>query len=456
MRKQIKYGAGAGIFTILTLAVVVAVNLISAKNHKRFDMSEQGDFTLSQQTVKTLKSLTEDVMVYAFIREEKTKEARDLLEQYSYESPKFRYEILDPDKKPALAKKYAVREYNTYIVETASGHKEVVSKLNEESLTNGILKAQTGSVKKIYFMEGHGERNIEEKEAPGWLTVKQALESAGYSINRVNLYTSGELPKDADLLIIAGPSSDFQPAELEMLRRRLGDGKPVLFFIDPVKLPNLQGLLAEYGFVFFEDLILDPVSQQLGFDPMVSAVAEYNGHPAAKDLRGASFFPIARSMELDPQNKKKAELKPLALTSKSSWSEFDMASIEKGAPTFDEKTDRPGPRILIASAEWEAGAAKEERKIGEKAVRARFVVAGDSDFAANTTLGMSANRDLFLNIASWLLQEENRISIRPKAKGFEPILFTGPQLTAVFWVAVVLAPMVVISMGVYVWRRRRN
>lgn len=456
MKKNVKYGAGAGIFTILTLAVVVAVNLVSVKIHKRFDMSAEGEFSLSQQTLKALQSLTENVTVYAFIREEKTKEARDLLEQYSYESPKFRFEILDPDKKPALAKKYAVREYNTYIVETASGHKEVVTKLGEESLTNAILKSMTGSVKKIYFMEGHGERNIEDKEAPGWLAAKQGLESSGYSINKVNLYTSAEIPKDADLLIIAGPSSDFQPAEVEKLRKRLDDGKPVYLFMDPVHLPNLQGLLGEYGLEFFNDLILDPISQQLGFDPMVAAVAEYNAHPAVKDLRGASFFPIARSIELNPQNKKKAEVKPIASTSKSSWSEFDMSSIEKGSPTFDDRTDRPGPRILIASAEWEAGAAREERKIGEKAVRARLVVAGDSDFATNTTLGMSANRDLFLNMSSWLLEEENRISIRPKAKGFQPILFTRSQLALVFWVAVALAPMTMVSMGVYVWRRRRK
>lgn len=456
MKKNARRGAGAGVLTTLTLAVVVAANLISVNSHKRFDMSAQGAFSISPQTRKALQSLTEDVTVYAFIREEATKEARDLLEQYSYESARFRFEILDPDKKPALAKKYSVREYSAYIVETAGGHKEVVTKLTEESLTNAILKAMAGSVKKIYFMEGHGERSVEDKEPPGWLAAKEALESAGYSIAKVNLYTVAEIPKDTDLLIIAGPSSDFQPAEVEKLRKRLDEGKPVFFFIDPVHLPNLLGLLGDYGLEFFKDLILDPISQGVGFDPMVSAVAEYHGHPAVADLKGASFFPIARSIELNQQNKKKAAVKPIASTSKSSWSEFDMSSIEKGASTFDDKTDRPGPRILIASAEWEAGVAKEDRKIGEKPVRARLIIAGDSDFATNTTLGMSANRDLFLNMTSWLLEEENRISIRPKAKGFQPILFTSSQLALVFWVVVALVPLMVVSMGVYVWRRRRK
>jgi ABC-type uncharacterized transport system involved in gliding motility auxiliary subunit len=105
MRKKVKIGAGAGVFTILTLAVIVMINLISARHHKRFDLSAEGEFSLSQQTVKALKALNDDVNVYAFIRQDKVKEARDLLEGYAYESPKFKFEIVDPDKKPALAKK---------------------------------------------------------------------------------------------------------------------------------------------------------------------------------------------------------------------------------------------------------------------------------------------------------------------------------------------------------------
>lgn len=456
MRKKVKIGAGAGIFTILTLAVIVMINLISARHHKRFDLSAEGEFSLSLQTVKALKSLTDDVNVYAFIRQDKVKEARDLLEGYAYESPKFKFEIVDPDKKPALAKKYSVREYDTYVVELSGGRKEVMNKLDEENLTNAILKAVSGSVRKIYFMEGHGERNIDDHEASGWSSVKQALESSGYSVGKVNLYSTGEIPSDADLLIIPGPSSDFQPAEVERLKKRLDEGKPVYLLFDPVNLPNLQTMLTDYGITFFGDLILDPISQQLGFDPMVAAVAEYGAHPAVKDLKGASFFPIARSMELNLANAKSADVRSIASTSAASWSEMDAASIEKGSPTFDDKADMPGPRAVIASAEWEYGPPKEERKIGEKARKARMVVAGDSDFASNTTLGLSANRDLFLNTVGWLMEDENRISIRPKAKGFHPILFNSSQLTVVFLTVVVLIPLAVISAGAYVWTRRRK
>ena len=39
---------------------------------------------------------------------------------------------------------------------------------------------------------------------------------------------------------------------------------------------------------------------------------------------------------------------------------------------------------------------------------------GDSDFAANGTLGVPGNRDLFMNTIGWLSQQDNLISIRPK------------------------------------------
>ena len=43
-----------------------------------------------------------------------------------------------------------------------------------------------------------------------------------------------------------------------------------------------------------------------------------------------------------------------------------------------------------------------------------MVVIGDSDFAANSVLGVQGNRDLFLNTVNWLAQQENLIAIRPR------------------------------------------
>ena len=56
------------------------------------------------------------------------------------------------------------------------------------------------------------------------------------------------------------------------------------------------------------------------------------------------------------------------------------------------------------------------KKAGDnpKPPETRLVAIGDSDFASNGALGVSGNRDLFLNTINWLAQQENLIAIRPR------------------------------------------
>jgi len=156
-------------------------------------------------------------------------------------------------------------------------------------------------------------------------------------------------------------------------------------------------------------------------------------------------------------NKTGAErIEPIAKTDTRSWGETDTSSIEKGQPTYEKGADLPGPLTVAAAAEWEAGPPSEQRKIGEKAPKTRLVVVGDSDFASNSTLGFSGNKDLFMNMAGWLMEDENRVSIRPKTRGFNPIMFTSAQLKTVFWTTVVGIPAMILIFGVVVRYVRRR
>jgi len=83
------------------------------------------------------------------------------------------------------------------------------------------------------------------------------------------------------------------------------------------------------------------------------------------------------------------------------------------------------------------------------------VVFGDSDFAANATLSIQGNRDLFMNIVGWLSQQENLISIRPKPPSDSRLTITQRQATAVLWMSLLAIPAVVFGTGVYTWWRKR-
>ncbi|MDQ3487349.1 MAG: ABC transporter, partial [Acidobacteriota bacterium] len=85
----------------------------------------------------------------------------------------------------------------------------------------------------------------------------------------------------------------------------------------------------------------------------------------------------------------------------------------------------------------------------------RVVVMGDSDFASNRWLGISGNRDLFLNSVNWLAQQENLISIRARDPEDRRITLSADQDRRIFWITIFIIPGLILLMGIQAWWRRR-
>ncbi|HOE12431.1 MAG TPA: ABC transporter, partial [bacterium] len=65
------------------------------------------------------------------------------------------------------------------------------------------------------------------------------------------------------------------------------------------------------------------------------------------------------------------------------------------------------------------------------------------------------NKDFLLNCVNWLSQEEDLISIRPKEEMGQPIFMSAVQQRIIFWVPVVILPLLVLLVGVMVYMTRR-
>jgi hypothetical protein len=147
-------------------------------------------------------------------------------------------------------------------------------------------------------------------------------------------------------------------------------------------------------------------------------------------------------------------------TGPRSWAETDLKSLmTTGAVSLDEsKGDKKGP-IPLGSAVSAAAASAAPPKPGEPDApkpETRVAVIGDSDFAANGTLGMPGNRDLFMNTIGWLSQQDNLISIRPKEPDDRRITLTATQESNVFWLSLLIIPGFIFAAGVSSWWRRRG
>jgi len=110
--------------------------------------------------------------------------------------------------------------------------------------------------------------------------------------------------------------------------------------------------------------------------------------------------------------------------------------------------------------EEEAVKEAEEEKQTEEAEKikkeGRLAVFGDSDFATNRYFNFSGNGNLFLNTVNWLTEEADLISIQPKTSSPRTIHMTATQGRMLFFVSLIILPLIVLVTGISVWMRRRS
>ena len=130
-----------------------------------------------------------------------------------------------------------------------------------------------------------------------------------------------------------------------------------------------------------------------------------------------TLFPLTRSVDAGQGAAQgRQAVQPLAQTSAPvvGRDRQDRAS-RRGEATPGSRARRRGP--LAGRRSWPRSDAEAKpdaegrgRREPKKPAKARIVVVGTADFASNQFLGAQGNRDFFLNIVSWLAEEEDLIS----------------------------------------------
>jgi ABC-type uncharacterized transport system involved in gliding motility auxiliary subunit len=437
--------------------IVALIGFMSVRYKVRVDLTADQRYTLSPQTIRILKSLPNDVEAIAFYRsDERTRQAmHDLLKEYSYYSPRFSFRFVDPDKSPAAAVKYGVTSYRTTLLRYGD-KQEVIGTESESRLSNALIKLLSERVKVIYFVTGHGEKRIDSMQNDGYGLAREAIEKENHEVRELLLMSVEKVPEDAAVLVISGPDRDLLPIELDKISEYVASGGRVLFMLDPGTGSGLSNYLNGFGFEIGDDIVVDRLSQVYGANYLTPVVVEYeNRHPITREFELATFFPAARSVEID-EDPGKGNYN-LAKTSVNSWTvtgELDEENLE-----FDPDRHRRGPISVVAVTVVEVNVAAEDAGDGNdrQTKWGKIVATGDSDFASNTHLRLAGNKDFFLNMVSWLAEENVLISIRTKEPGLTPIMLTATQGRLVFWLAVVVVPSLVMVAGIgMVIRRTRS
>jgi ABC-type uncharacterized transport system involved in gliding motility auxiliary subunit len=450
--RQTKYAAYATLYILVTLAVVTVANMLADRYDKSYDATSNKRYSLSDQTKKVVKGLKQDATITYYDQTTRFQDAKDKLDQYAALSPKVHVEYVDPDKKPELARAAGIKNYGTTIVRIGMNKNEAKS-TSEEDITGAFIRDLKSTVRTVCFVEGSGEHRIDDSDRGGYSHFKELLGKDDYQAKSINLLTKAEVPSDCTVVVVGGPSSDYQQPEVDALKKYVEDGGRAFFLLDPpLKMGReeiadndaLTTVLTSWGVTPNKDLVLDlnPIGQVMGLGPQVALVTHYDSHPIVNEMKGtATGFPLTRSLEV--KNGDKTTVEKLFDSSDTSLAttKLDSPSINPSDPK-----NKKGPLTIAAAGSY---------RTGKENSQGRFVVIGSSEWADNGFLPFNGNRDLALDAMNWLSSDEDLISIRPKEPEDRRITMTEAQRHRMIVTSQFLFPLAVIVVGFSVWWRRR-
>ncbi len=471
------------------IGVLIAVAYLSVRYPFRFDLTEGGLHSLSEQTVAMLKRLEKPVHI-VFFHDPLMRETVELYELVATQTPLVTVEFYDPMLNPAAARLRGVQFAGTAVMESED-RKLQVHGSSETDVANGILRVSQGAKQLICFLDGHREADpfsMEDHDhlegAPGHshglgaqyvlherhgiAKARHALEDLNYTVQKVSLVQGPDTLSRCAVLIVAGPKGPLLPVEVGAVRAYLAAGGDAFFMLDPSVRSGLEPLIGEYGVVLDETVVIDPASH-FWADPSSPAVTSYNRHQVTRDLP-LTFFPGVRSLSPTPQRVPGTAVTPVVNSSKKSFGETAPDRAE-----FDVGRDRPGPLTLMVIVNRRpvtpddatavrfgppadgAAAVTGRGDAGPSGVtgRSRIAVVGDSDFATNSFFHLFGNGNLFLNTVNYLAAQEDLIGLKPRTYDLPRVNLTNRQMKGTFFLAVILIPALLAVVGTAVWWKQR-
>jgi ABC-type uncharacterized transport system involved in gliding motility auxiliary subunit len=461
-KRAAQYLSNAIIASLLMIIIIVLLNYLFNKYDYRIDLTSRKQFTLAPQTVKVLKNLEKPIYITAFFQSSKKSFVTDVIAEYQHTSDKIKFNFYDPDKNPEAAKTYNIKNYGIVVLETED-RSERIYQLDEQSLTNAIIKVTRKGKKAIYFLTGHGEHSVDNGEARGFSILKSRILELNYQVRALNFASEHSIPDSCVLLIVNGPQSDLYSAELDTVNAYIRRGGKVFFLLDPSPGAGMPSFFEKWGIAVGDNIVLDAsgAGRMYNFGPELPLVNNYNtNQPIVKDFNYNTFYGGVRSVTpksvgIPPEVK----VDWLAKTTAQSWGETEY-KVEKTKPgerpklnvKFDKDKDVAGPVTVAAIATITI---PDTINYYAKPKTGILVVFGDSDFATNN-FAQTPNSTLFLNAVNWLAEEEDLVAVPPKSVEDRRIEMTAKQAKFTLYITVFFIPMMVLIFGLTVYFQRRG
>jgi ABC-type uncharacterized transport system involved in gliding motility auxiliary subunit len=480
------------LLNLLLVGLIIAmINYWAFNKFEHKDLSQSQFYTLSQKTKDILQKLDAPVTAYTFLDQRSpgtAEEITNLLKEYQQEGGKnLAVEIIDPAYDIARASELQkqlhfngsdhlviftykdraprfVKEEDLFEINPTTG--QVGAFKGEQQLTGAIIGLVEGKPSKVYFTEGHGEHSVQDLTTPqGYGVLGNALKNENVEVANLNLAAKGDVPDDADAVVIAGPSISFSAIEADALDRYLQNNGKLFVLLDPYVELGLDNLLGKYGMKYEDDLVLyrsgnvitstgTPITVPLAYiyqggfatQPITTKFAQTNLQLLVYD---------ARSITLTPDKSQPPKTAFLLQTDPDAWGWINKSGpmpADQKQLTFNKATDIAGP--LTVGAQYDGGTTTDP-KTKATVPATRIVALGAAKFLENDA-AESVGVNLFTNVVDWLVKKDAVLDINPKKPEEYGISLNPISFRTLAWCAGFFVPGAALLMGIGTWLSRRK
>ena len=483
-----KHGAYSVGLTVLVIAVVIVFNLVVGQipeAYRNLDVSSTKIYDISDTTTELLDSLDNEVdMKVLAVKDDTDERITTFLSRYASLSDKINVEWIDPVLHPSALTDYDTTE-NTIVISCEDTGKMTTVSFNdilvmdqysyyyygttsytefdgEGQLTGAVNYVTNEADHTIYQTTGHGESTLST-------TITDLMEKNSYTLSEVNLLMSTSIPEDCDLLLMYAPTTDLSEDEAQMLRDYLaGGGKVMILFGDTssADLPNLAGVLSEYGIEAADGYIADPTRCYQGNYYYIFPELSVSGDLADNISSEMVLLTNAHGMNLTDPERDTISTTSFMASSDQAYAVTEetqqQGSYTLGAvatetiESTDEEESDSGDDAETDTADEEDTSDSAESD-SEEATESRLTVisAGSLiDQSITDTFPQLENTQIFMNAVTANFEGVQNLSIEAKSLGTE---YNTMQHTGLLSFLVIFGiPAVILIGGFVVWFRRRR